>query len=65
MTSVKEHFHSICDKIVKSATGALYILVGTTCTQQAYLREQLLTTQITPSTTAYNYAFTCMKCNDF
>jgi len=28
MTSVKGHFHSICDKIVKSATGALYVLVG-------------------------------------
>jgi len=28
MTSVKGHFHSICDNIVKSATGALYALVG-------------------------------------
>ena len=28
MTSVKGHFHFMCDKIVKSATHALYVLVG-------------------------------------
>jgi hypothetical protein len=28
MTSVEGHFHFICNKIVKSATGALYVLVG-------------------------------------
>jgi hypothetical protein len=27
MTSVKGHFHFIYDKVVKSATGALYVLV--------------------------------------